>query len=69
MDRDQVLLALGKPVRKSRESKDGVDFEDWIYGTPPGRVTFVTFSGQKVVKIKDTYAGLGGSIAETPKQP
>jgi hypothetical protein len=69
MDKDQVLLALGRPLRKSRESKDGVDYEDWIYGQPPGRVTFVTFSGPKVVKIKETYAGLGGSIADTPKQP
>ena len=65
MDRDQVLLALGRPVHKSRETKDGVDYEDWIYGVPPGRVTFVTFSGSKVVKVKDTYAGLGGSVAET----
>jgi hypothetical protein len=69
MDKDQVLLAMGRPLRKSRETKDGVDFEDWIYGQPPGRVTFVTFSGPKVVKIKETYAGLGGTIAETPKQP
>lgn len=69
MDRDQVLLALGRPLHKSRESKDGVDYEDWIYGQPPGRVTFVTFAGPKVVKIKETYAGLGGSIADTPKQP
>jgi hypothetical protein len=69
MDRDQVLLAMGRPLRKSRENKDGVDYEDWIYGQPPGRVTFVTFSGPKVVKIKETYAGLGGSIADTPKQP
>jgi hypothetical protein len=67
MDRDQVILALGKPVRKSRESKDGVDYEDWIYGTPPGRITFVTFSANKVVKVKETYAGLGGTVAETPK--
>ena len=69
MDRDQVLLALGRPLHKTRENKDGVDYEDWIYGQPPGRVTFVTFAGPKVVKIKETYAGLGGSIAETPKQP
>jgi len=68
MDRDQVLLAMGRPVRKSRETKDGVDYEDWIYGVPPGRVTFVTFSGPKVVKVKETYAGLGGSVADTPKQ-
>src|SRR5712692_6196541 len=69
MDRDQVLLALGKPVHKTRESKDGVDYEDWIYGQPPGRMTFVTFSGAKVVRVKETYAGLGGTVAETPKQP
>jgi hypothetical protein len=69
MDRDQVLLALGRPNRKTRESKDGVDTEDWIYGEPPGRVTFVTFSGAKVVRVKETYAGLGGSIAETPPPP
>lgn len=69
MDRDQVILALGRPLHKSRESKDGTDYEDWIYGQPPGRMTFVTFAGPKVVKIKETYAGLGGSIAETPKEP
>ena len=69
MDRDQVLLALGRPLRKSRESKEGVDYEDWIFGEPPGRVMFVTFAGAKVVKVRETYAGLGGSIAESPKPP
>ena len=69
MNHDQVLLAVGRPVRKSRESKEGTDYEDWIYGEPPGRVTFVTFTGDKVVKVKETYAGLGGSVAETPQQP
>jgi len=69
MNRDQVLLAVGRPVRKTRESKEGAEFEDWIYGEPPGRVTFVTFTGDKVVKVKETYAGLGGSIAESPRQP
>lgn len=69
MDRDQVRMALGPPVRKSRETKDGIEIEDWIYGIPPGKVMFVTFAGPKVIKVKETYAGLGGSIAETPKQP
>ncbi len=69
MNRDEVLLAVGRPVSKDRETKDGVEYEDWIYGIPPGRVTFVTFVGDKVVKVKDTYAGLGGTIADTPKQP
>jgi hypothetical protein len=59
MDREQVLLALGHPDHKYRESKDGVDSEDWIFGTPPGKVTFVTFAGSKVSRVKDEYAGLG----------
>ncbi|MEQ1883813.1 MAG: hypothetical protein ABL967_02050 [Bryobacteraceae bacterium] len=66
MNRDQVILAVGKPVRKVRDNKDGTEYEDWIYGEPPGRVSFVTFSGDKVVRVKDTYAGLGGSISQGP---
>jgi len=66
MDHDQVLLAMGRPVRKTRETKDGVDLEDWIYGMPPGKITFVTFQGNKVVKVKDTYAGLGGTTVDAP---
>lgn len=60
MDRDTVLLAMGRPNRKSRDVQDGVEFEDWIYGEPPGRVTFVTFKGQKVARVKDMYANPGG---------
>jgi len=65
MTRDQVLIAVGRPLRKSRETKDGKEIEDWLYGEPPGRVTFVTFTGDKVIRVKETYAGLGGSVAET----
>jgi hypothetical protein len=63
MDRDQVILAVGKPVRKVRETNDGVETEDWIYGTPPGKIVFVSFNGNKVIKVKETYAGLGGAVA------
>jgi hypothetical protein len=63
MDRDQVLLALGRPVNKTRETKDGLELEDWIYGKPPGRITFVTFNGNKVIKVKESYAGLGAEAA------
>ncbi len=69
MDRDQVLLALGKPRHKMRETKEGVELEDWIYGEAPGKITFVTFNGNKVVKVKDAYAGLGGSTAPPLKPP
>ena len=66
MDRDQVLLALGRPDRKTRETKDGDEIEDWIYGHPPGKITFVTFNGDKVLKVKESYAGLGSEAAPTP---
>lgn len=63
MDRDQVVLALGHPDNKYRETKDGVESEDWIYGKPPGKITFVTFHGNKVVRVKDEYAGLGSDTS------
>jgi hypothetical protein len=69
MDREQVLLAMGKPRSKVRETKDGEELEDWIYGTPPGRVTFVTFRGSKVVRVKEAYAGLGGETVKPPNPP
>jgi hypothetical protein len=59
MDKEQVLLALGRPRTKTRETKDGVELEDWIFGEAPGKITFVTFNGNKVVRVKESYAGLG----------
>lgn len=64
MDKDQVLLAMGRPHSKSRETNQyGDEIEDWIYGEPPGKVTFIRFSEGKVIKIEQTYANIGGSTA------
>ena len=63
MDKDQVIMAMGIPVRKIRETVDDVEAEDWIYGTPPGKITFVTFNGSKCTKVKESYAGLGAEAA------
>jgi hypothetical protein len=65
MTRDQVIMAVGRPEHKSRETKDGVETEDWVYGRPPGKITFVTFEGEKVITVKDEYAGLG-TVAQDP---
>ena len=66
MDQDAVILALGRPLRKTRETKDDVEQETWQFGEPPGRVTFVTFAGSKVIRVRDTYAQMGGSVAQIP---
>ena len=64
MDRDQVLLALGKPKNKSRETtQQGEEIEDWVYGDPPGKMTFVKFSDGKVAKVEESYANVGGTTA------
>ncbi len=64
MDREMVVLALGKPRHKERNvTTDGTETEDWIYGDPPGKITFITFANNKVIKIKEAYADVGGSTA------
>jgi len=68
MEKDAVLLAVGRPRLKSREvDNDGLETEDWVYGDAPGKITFVTFANSKVIKVKESYADLGGSTA--PNQP
>jgi hypothetical protein len=54
MNHEMVLAALGRPEHKVRErDPDGTETEDWIYGTPPARTTFVTFTGDKVTRVKE----------------
>jgi hypothetical protein len=70
MDKDQVLLALGKPKNKSREpNASGDEIEDWIYGDPPGKMVFVQFTEGKVVKVNDSYANIGGTTAPPLPSP
>ncbi len=65
MDREQVLLAIGSPLRKSREVIDDVDYEDYIYGRAPGIMRFVRFAGAKVSRIQEFYVGVNGSTSTT----
>lgn len=54
MDQQMVIAAMGRPDRKVRErDADGIETEDWIYGTPPAKTVFVTFQGDKVVRVRE----------------
>jgi hypothetical protein len=56
MTHDEVLAAMGRPDQKVREqTPEGVDTEDWIYGCPPGKTVFVTFVGDKVVRVEQFF--------------
>jgi hypothetical protein len=67
MDKEQVRLALGVPTHKERTPTDDGEIEDWVFGKAPGKITFVTFSGDKVTKVKESYAGLGTEVNSSTK--
>jgi len=53
MNREMVEAAIGKPDRKVRDKdENGEEREDWIYGQPPAITLFVTFIGDKVVRVE-----------------
>jgi hypothetical protein len=54
MDSEMVIAAMGRPDHKVRErDPTGAETEDWIYGSPPSRTTFVTFVGDNVIRVKE----------------
>lgn len=54
MNREILIAAMGRPDKKVREKdNEGIETEDWIYGTPPDKTIFVTFSGDTVIRIKE----------------
>ena len=58
MDRQMVIAARGRPDRKVREQHGRIELEDWIYGVPPSKVTFVTFRGSEVIEVKEYTPGV-----------
>ena len=51
MNRDTVISSKGTPDRRIREFRDGIEFEEWIYGIPPNMI-FVTFDIDIVTEVK-----------------
>ncbi|PYS41741.1 MAG: hypothetical protein DMG14_06280 [Acidobacteria bacterium] len=52
MDRSTVIMALGRPDNKFRETKNGVYTEQWLYNQRGLRALFITFEDNVVVEIK-----------------
>ena len=52
MNHEIVIYAKGRPPKKVRETANEVEYEEWIYGTPPQDVDFVRFVGDEVVRVE-----------------
>jgi hypothetical protein len=67
MNHDMVIYSKGRPPKKIRERPEEVEYEDWIYGTPPQDVDFVRFVGDEVVRV-ETMKVNGQKIVRTEKE-
>ncbi|MGA7291001.1 MAG: hypothetical protein WBW53_23495 [Terriglobales bacterium] len=67
MNREMVIYAMGRAPKKIRETADGVEYEEWIYGTPPADVDFVRFVGDEVVRV-ETMTVDGRRIVRVAKE-
>ncbi|HEU5453697.1 MAG TPA: hypothetical protein VFU76_16990 [Terriglobales bacterium] len=67
MNREMVLYSKGRPPKKDRETADGKDYEEWIYGQPPQDVCFVRFIGDEVVRV-ETMKVSGEKVVATTKE-
>jgi hypothetical protein len=67
MNKAMVMDALGRPPKRLRESEDSVDYEEWIYGAPPGDVQFVRFVNEEVVRVEHIQVG-GEKIVNTERE-
>ncbi len=71
MNHEMVIYAKGRPPKKVREHtggvEDGVEYEEWIYGTPPEDVDFVRFVGDEVVRV-ETMKVDGQKIVRVEKE-
>ncbi|MGH9415020.1 MAG: hypothetical protein ACRD01_00165 [Terriglobales bacterium] len=67
MNTDMVVAALGRTGRKDRETNpQGQLYEDWIYGNPPGNVTFVRFIADRVVRVTVYHSNGTQTVDTTP---
>ncbi len=68
MSHDAVLSSKGTPDRRIRETRDGIEYEEWIYGDPPA-LLFVVFDGDMVIRIQQFGAVEEKKTASDPAAP
>jgi hypothetical protein len=67
MSKDMVIDALGRPPKRVRERDGETDYEEWIYGEPPGDVQFVRFVNEEVIRVEHAQVG-GERVIKTARE-
>jgi len=67
MSKEMVIDALGRPPKRIRESDNNVDYEEWIYGEPPGDVQFIRFVNEEVIRVEHSQVG-GETTIKTARE-
>lgn len=67
MSKEMVIDALGRPPKRLRESDNNVDYEEWIYGEPPGDVQFIRFVNEEVIRVEHSQVG-GETTIKTARE-
>jgi hypothetical protein len=67
MNKEMVMDALGRPPKRIRETDNNVDYEEWIYGEPPGDVQFVRFVNEEVIRVEHIQIG-GEKVVRTARE-
>ncbi|HET8827529.1 MAG TPA: hypothetical protein VFM77_20480, partial [Terriglobales bacterium] len=67
MSKEMVIDALGRPPKRIRESDGNLDYEEWIYGEPPGDVQFIRFVNEEVTRVEHSQVG-GETTIKTARE-
>jgi len=67
MSKEMVIDALGRPPKRIRETNNNVDYEEWIYGEPPGDVQFIRFVNEEVIRVEHSQVG-GETTIKTARE-
>lgn len=67
MNHEMVIYSKGRPPRRLREHDGEIEYEEWIYGTPPQDVDFVRFVGDEVIRVETMKVG-GQKVVRVDKE-
>lgn len=67
MNKEMVMVSVGRPGQKVREHDQRGEYEEWIYGQPPQEMQFVRLYGDEVGRVEVMQVN-GERVVRTQKE-